>query len=565
MTPPHEQVLGPEADAGIADDRLRLIFTCWHPALSIEAQVALTLRTLAGLTTAEIGRAFLVPTETMAKRLVPAKHKIRQARIPHGLPPAHQLPGRTVAVLAVLYGLFDRATPPAAGRTSCGGPVHRRDPPGPAPRRAHARTSPRPRACSRSWSGTTRGARVDAQGDLVTSRTKTAVVRTARAIDEACTTLESGLGSAAPGPDQVMAAIAALHATAPSASATDWSEIATLYGELARMVPTPVVARNRAVAVAIADGPAAGLRLVADLEEDGRWVTTTCRAATRADLLRRLGDDGGAARGLPPSARSGRQQVRAPLSGPAPRGAGPSELSAEKIRPALSIGTPTRSSLKGRGLRAPTRHTRTRHAHLPPRRSPPEDAAAPAASALEASDASFSALGAHLDDAGNPVFARSALGTCGPGTVLAGSSMVTVDDGRTARCSSTAAASRSARSRSSSGPTPRAPAEPHPPRTLAAAPGALSAPRPAASERNRCRKPQHPAPVSRPRRGGRAQSGWLVARADIRRPRRPPGRPASGPVAARSGGGRDHRAIQRPARRRLRAGSAAFGPHGRSV
>jgi RNA polymerase sigma-70 factor, ECF subfamily len=298
MAPPPEPVLGAEADAGIADDRLRLIFTCCHPALPLEAQVALTLRTLVGLSTAEIARAFLVPIETMAKRLVRAKHKIRDAAIPYRVPPAHQLPERTVAVLAVLYGLFNEGYDASAGpdlvrQSLCAEAIR-------LARLLVELMPDEPEAhgllALMVLHDARRAARVDLQGDLVTLEEQDRSRWDGSAIADACATLESGLRLGRPGPYQVMAAIAALHATAPSPASTDWSEIATLYDELSRMVPTPVVALNRAVAVAMADGPAAGLRLVEEIERGGQLEGYHLLAATRADLLRRLGDGPSAAR-----------------------------------------------------------------------------------------------------------------------------------------------------------------------------------------------------------------------------------------------------------------------------
>jgi RNA polymerase sigma-70 factor (ECF subfamily) len=282
---------GPADDSGIADDRLRLMFTCCHPALPIDAQVALTLRTLAGLTTAEIARAFLVPTETMAKRLVRAKGKIRDAAIPYRVPPADQLPQRTAAVLAVLYGLFNEGYSASAGAD-----LVRQGLCAEATRLARllARLMPdEPEALGllalMMLHDARRTARVDAAGDLVTLDAQDRTLWDTAAIEEACAILDGAVQRSRPGPYQVQAAIAACHASAPSADETDWVEIAALYRRLSEMVPSPVVALNRAVAVAMADGPLAGLALVDQLEHSNALADYHLLPATRADLLRRLG------------------------------------------------------------------------------------------------------------------------------------------------------------------------------------------------------------------------------------------------------------------------------------
>jgi RNA polymerase sigma-70 factor, ECF subfamily len=278
-------------ESGIRDDRLRLMFTCCHPALPLEARVALTLRTLAGLTTAEIARAFLVPEPTMAKRLVRAKHKIRDAGIPYRVPPAHLLSERTAGVLAVLYLLFNEGYAASAGadlvrRGLCAEAIRLA--------RALAQLMPdEPEALGllalMLLHDARRATRVDDAGDLVTLEDQDRSLWERPEIDEGVAVLDTALRRGRPGPYQLQAAIAACHATAAEAAATDWAQIAALYQRLALLMPSPVVELNRAVAVAMADGPAAGLDLVADIEASGQLAGYHLVPATRADLLRRLG------------------------------------------------------------------------------------------------------------------------------------------------------------------------------------------------------------------------------------------------------------------------------------
>ena len=277
--------------SGIRDDRLRLIFTCCHPALPLEARVALTLRTLAGLTTAEIARAFLVPEPTMAKRLVRAKAKIRNAAIPYRVPPAHLLPGRTGGVLAVLYLLFNEGYAATSGAD-----LVREGLSAEAIRLARTLTRLMPNEpealgllALMLLQDARRAARVDEDGELVTLEDQDRALWDREAITEGVRLLDAALLLGRPGPYQLQAAIAAYHATAARAADTDWAEIAGLYGMLAGMVPSPVVELNRAVAVAMAEGPAAGLELVEALEASGRLAGYRLLPATRADLLRRLG------------------------------------------------------------------------------------------------------------------------------------------------------------------------------------------------------------------------------------------------------------------------------------
>lgn len=267
LTAPEE----PYDDSGVQDDRLRLIFTCCHPALHIEARVALTLRTLAGLTTPEIARAFLVPEATMAQRLVRAKKKIRNAGIPYRVPPAHLLPERTTGVLGVIYLLFNEGYAATSGadlvrRNLCAEAIRLA--------RVLARLMPdEPEALGLLalllLHDARRETRVDADGELVTLEDQDRTAWDHAEVDEGAALLETALRRGRPGPYQIQAAIAACHTTAATAEDTDWADIAALYGELVRFVPSAVVRLNRAVAVGMAQGTDAGLALVAELEREG--------------------------------------------------------------------------------------------------------------------------------------------------------------------------------------------------------------------------------------------------------------------------------------------------------
>ena len=270
------------------DERLELVFTCCHPALALEAQVALTLQTLGGLTTREVARAFLVPEPTMAQRLVRAKRKIRDAGIPFRVPPAHLLPDRLGAVLAVVYLIFNEGYGATAGdelvRPELSAEAIRLG-------KLLATLMPdEPEALGlvalMLLHDSRRDTRVSAGGDLVLLEDQDRGGWDRREIDEGVGLLERALRHRRPGPYQLQAAIAALHAEAESQDATDWSQIASLYSRLLHASPTAVVALNHAVAVAMARGPEAGLVLI---DAIGGLERYHLMHAARADLLRRLG------------------------------------------------------------------------------------------------------------------------------------------------------------------------------------------------------------------------------------------------------------------------------------
>ncbi len=284
---------GVEVDDEVAvrDDQLRLIFTCCHPALAVEAQVALTLRALCGLETEEIARAFLVPPATMAQRLVRAKGKIRQARIPYRVPDADELPERVDAVLAVVYLVFNEGY-----AASSGAELVRRELCAEAIRLARllvellpGESEARALLALMLLTDARRDARVDAAGEVVLLEDQDRSRWDRGAIQEGLTLVETALRAGPPGAYALQAAIAGVHARAARAEETDWREIAALYGLLRVANPSGVVALNHAAAVAMAEGPAAGLRLMDALAAEGSLAGYHLLPAARADLLRRLG------------------------------------------------------------------------------------------------------------------------------------------------------------------------------------------------------------------------------------------------------------------------------------
>jgi RNA polymerase sigma-70 factor (ECF subfamily) len=273
------------------DDRLRLIFTCCHPAINKEAQVALTLRTLGGLTTPEIAHAFLVPESTLAQRLVRAQRKIQQARIPYEVPSPEHLPERLSAVQAVLYLIFNEGYSASSGDN-----LVRRELCAEAIRLARTLNELMPNnpesmalLALMLLHDSRRDARSNSDGQLVPLEEQDRSRWHSDQISEGTSLIERALGRRTPGPYQLQAAIAAVHAEATTAEETDWKQIAALYAILNTMQPSPIISLNHAVAVAMSESLDSGLRLIDGLSASGELDSYHLFHAARADLLRRMG------------------------------------------------------------------------------------------------------------------------------------------------------------------------------------------------------------------------------------------------------------------------------------
>jgi RNA polymerase sigma-70 factor (ECF subfamily) len=283
----------PEEGETVADDQLRLVFTCCHPALSPDAQVALTLREVCGLTTEQIAHAFLTPAPTLAQRIVRAKTKIRDARIPYQVPTPAELPARLDAVLRVIYLVFNEGY-----AASSGDALTRSDMSSEAIRLGRLLVGLLPEPEARGLLAlmllhdARRAARSSPDGDLILLEDQNRALWNRAQITAGVTLVEQALASRRFGPYTLQAAIAAVHAEAPDAAATDWAQIVGLYEVLLRVQPSPVVELNRAVAVAMRDGPAAGLALIDAILARGELADYRLAHAARADLCRRLGQTG---------------------------------------------------------------------------------------------------------------------------------------------------------------------------------------------------------------------------------------------------------------------------------
>jgi RNA polymerase sigma-70 factor (ECF subfamily) len=278
--------------SGVADDRLRLLFTCCHPALALDARVALTLRAVGGLEVPEIARAFLTTETTMYQRLVRAKRKVKAAAIPYRVPDDDELPERLGGALHVIHLVYTEGHVATTGDD-----LVRADLCDEAIRLARLVAELLPRAAEAHGllallllTDARRPARTDADGTPISLEDQDRTRWDRDAVTEGTAVLDHALARGTPGPFQVHAAVAALHAEAPSWDATDWPQIAALYGELHHLAPSPVVTVNRAAALALADGPHVGLALLATLDDDPRLDRYQPLHATRAELHARAGD-----------------------------------------------------------------------------------------------------------------------------------------------------------------------------------------------------------------------------------------------------------------------------------